>query len=92
VGETGGNDTVCLTGSGKGSIAVTLNGCSEGKFSANVPLIVFGQGAENVISESGLTNPTYLIENPTTDNIGSDLDHEAIQWAGLAAAIEILGA
>ena len=39
---------------------------------------------------SGLKNPVYLIESTTTDNIETDLDNDALQWAGLKAAMEIL--
>jgi hypothetical protein len=39
-----------------------------------------------------VTNPAYLIESLSTDNIESDLDNEALQWAGLTTAIEILNA
>lgn len=39
---------------------------------------------------SGLKNPTYLLESLTTDNIETDLVDEALQWAGLKSALEIL--
>ncbi len=39
-----------------------------------------------------MTNPSYLIESLSTDNIETDLDNEALQWAGLTAAMEILNA
>ncbi len=90
VGGTSGNDTVSFAASGR-NIAVTLNGVSEGTFSANGSLIVFGQGGTDVVHEgSGLRNPTYLLESLTTDNIETDLDNEALQWAGLKSALEIL--
>jgi PKD domain len=90
VGGTSGNDTVGFAASGR-NIAVTLNGVSEGTFSANGSLIVFGQGGTDVVHEgSGLKNPTYLLESLTTDNIETDLDNEALQWAGLKSALEIL--
>jgi hypothetical protein len=34
----------------------------------------------------------YRTENPTSDDIATDLDNAAVQWAGLSAAIEVLGA
>ncbi len=92
VGGTSGNDTVKFAASGKSGIAVTLNGVSEGTYSASGPLIVFGQGGSDTVSESGLSNPDYLIESLSTDNVETDLDDEALKWAGLAAAVEILNA
>jgi hypothetical protein len=92
VGGTSGNDTVNFTSSGK-SIGVTLNGASEGTFTANGSLIVFGQGGKDVIhKDSKLTNPSYLLESLTANNIQTDLVNEALQWAGLTAAMEILNA
>ena len=90
VGGTSGNDTVKFAASGRNGIAVTLNGVSEGTYSTSGPLIVFGQGGSDVANESGVTNPDYLIESLSTDNIETDLDDEALQWAGLTAAMEIL--
>jgi PKD repeat protein len=93
VGGTSGNDTVNFTPSGKGGIAVTLNGASDGVFSTSGPLIVFGQGGTDSVNEgSGLTNPSYLLDGPTADNVEAGLDSEAIQWAALSAAVEILNA
>jgi hypothetical protein len=37
-----------------------------------------------------MRNQDYLLESSTADNIQTDLDNEAIQWAGLSAAVEIL--
>jgi hypothetical protein len=43
-----------------------------------------------VINEtSALKNLSDLLERPTADNIETDLDNEALQWAGLTAALEI---
>jgi hypothetical protein len=39
-----------------------------------------------------VNNPDYLIESLSTDSIETDLDNEALQWAGLTAAVEILNA
>jgi RHS repeat-associated protein len=92
VGGTAGNDTVSFAASGK-NIAVTLNGVSEGTYSTSGPLIVMGQGGKDTVNEaSGLKNPQYLLESPTADNVEADLDNEAIHWAGLTAAMEILNA
>ena len=92
VGGTTGNDTVSFVASGK-NIAVTLNGVSEGVYSTSGPLIVFGQGGKDVVHEgAGLKNSVYLLESPTADSIETDLDNEALQWAGLAAAMEFLNA
>jgi PKD domain/MBG domain len=99
---TSGNETVTLTASGSNrlsatpnggsGIAVTLNGVSEGVYSTSGPVVVFEQGGSDTVSESGVTNSVDLIESLTTDNIEADLDNEAIQWAGLTAAVEILNA
>jgi hypothetical protein len=52
-----------------------------------------GQGGKDVVHEgSGLKNPVDLLESTTADNVGTDLDNEALQWAGLTAAMEILNA
>jgi len=91
VGGTTGNDTVGFAASGKNGIDVTLDGVNEGVFSTNGPLIVFGQGGKDVVKKgSGLKNPVYLLGSTTADNIETDLDNEALQWAGLKAAMEIL--
>jgi PKD repeat protein len=90
VGGTTGKDTVGFTASGS-QIAVTLNKVAEGTFSTSGPLIVFGQGGADVINVgTGVTNTSYLLETPTADNVETDLDDAAIQWAGLSSAVEIL--
>jgi hypothetical protein len=89
VGGTSGNDTVNFT-PGQGGIAVTVDGVSEGVYSTNGPLVVFGQGGKDVVNKgSGLTNPVDLLQSPTASNVRADLDNEAIQWAGLSAALAI---
>jgi hypothetical protein len=93
VGGTAGNDTIAFASSGRNGIAVTLNGVSEGTCSTNGPLIVMGQGGTDTVNEgSGVKNTVDLLESPTADNIETDLDNEALQWAGLTAAMEILNA
>ena len=90
LGGTTSKDTVAFTASG-GKIAVTLNKIAEGTFSTSGPLIVFGQGGADVITVgAGVTNPSYLLASPTADNAEADMDQEAIQWAGLSSAVEIL--
>jgi len=90
VGGTPNKDTVTFTASGSG-IAVTLNKVNEGTFVTSGPLIVFGQGGADVVNVgAGITNPSYLLETPNADNVETDLDNDAIQWAGLSAAVEIL--
>jgi len=92
VGVPSGNETIDFNLSCK-NIAVTVNGASEGTFSTSGPLIVFGQGSTDIVNEgSGLTNSISLLQSPTVDNLETDLDNEAIQWAGLTAAVEILNA
>jgi PKD repeat protein len=89
VGGTSGNDTVNFIAA-QGGIAVTVNGVSEGVYSTKGPLVVFGQGGKDVVNKSsGLNNPVYLLESPTASNVKADLDNEAIQWAGLSAALAI---
>ncbi len=91
VGGTSGNDTVNFALSGSSNIAVTLNGVSEGVYSTSGPLIIFGQGGKDTDKEgTGLKNTVYLLASPTADSAESDLDNEAIQWAGLSAAVQIL--
>jgi hypothetical protein len=93
VGGTTANDTVSFASSGKNGIAVTLNGKSEGTFTTSGPLIVFGQGGSDTIKESSaLKNQSFLLPSMNADNIETDLDNEALQWAGLTAAMEILNA
>ena len=70
---------------------MTLNGVSEGVYSTSGPLIIFGQGGKDTDKEgTGLKNTVYLLASPTTESAESDLDKEAIQWAGLSAAVQIL--
>jgi hypothetical protein len=54
-------------------------------------VIVFGQGGRDVTSlGSSLKNASYLLESPNADSVETDSDNEALQWAGLSAAMEIL--
>jgi len=56
-------------------------------------VIVMGQGSTDILNKaSGVKNTVDLLESPTADNLETDLDNEAIQWAGLTAAVEILNA
>jgi hypothetical protein len=89
---TSGTETIGFTPSGKSGISVTLGGTNEGVFTTSGPLVVFGQGGKDTVRESGLKNPLYVLQSPTVDNVESDLDEEAIKWAGLKAAVEILNA
>jgi tartrate-resistant acid phosphatase type 5 len=92
VGTTG-NNTINFAAGGTNLIAVTINGVSQGTFSANGSLIVFGQGGKDVISKSSaLTNPSYLLQSRNANNVETDLDTQALQWAGLTAAMKILDA
>ena len=93
IGGTSGNDTISLTASGKNGIDVTLDGVNEGVFSTSGPVIVFGQGGKDTVKEaSGMKNTVYLLESATADNVETDFDDEAIQWAGFKGAVEILNA
>jgi hypothetical protein len=57
------------------------------------PLNVFGHVGDDAATESVTVNePIYLFENATGDNIQPDLGEEAIEWAGLNAALESLNA
>jgi hypothetical protein len=89
---TSGTETIGFTPSGKSGVSVTLGGTNEGVFTTSGPLVVFGQGGKDTVRESGLKNPLYVLQSPTADNVESDLDEEAIKWAGLKAAVEILNA
>ena len=91
VGGTTGNDTVLFAAAPKGGIAVTLDGVNEGVYTTTGPLVVFGGGGKDTVKESpALKNAVALLESPTADNFEADLDKEAIQWAGLSAAVNIL--
>ena len=61
----------------------------------------FGDGTNQTSSSNSLVlvnhvyphmNLVYRTENPTSDDIATDIDNAAVQWAGLSAAIEVLGA
>lgn len=91
VGGTVGNDTINFAPASSNGIAVTRDGVAEGVFNTSGPFIVFGQGGHDVVQVgAGLSNPSYLLESPTADEVEADLDNEALQWAGLTAAMEIL--
>ncbi len=93
VGGTTGNDTVVFAAAAKGGIAVTLDGVNEGVYTTTGPLIVFSGGGKDTVKESlTLKNTVALLESPTADNFETDLDKEAIQWAGLTAAVTIMNA
>jgi PKD domain/Putative Ig domain len=90
VGGAPGNDAVIFAASTSG-IAVTLDGVNEGVYSTTGPLVVSGQGGKDTVKESpGLKNAIYLLESRAADNIEADLDDQAIQWAGVSAAMSIL--
>jgi hypothetical protein len=91
VGGTSGNDTVLFSAAGPGAITVTLDGVNQGVYSTTGPLIVFGQGGKDVVKESpGLKNTVDPLESPAADNLEADLDDQAIQWAGVSAAVNVL--
>ena len=89
---TSGTETIDFAASGKSGIDVTLGGVNEGVFTTSGPLLVFGQGGKDTVKEGGLKNSLYLLESPTADNVGADMDEESILWVGLTAAVEILNA
>jgi hypothetical protein len=89
---TSGKSTILFAASDQ-NIAVTLNGIAQGTFSTNGPLIIFGQGGKDNYTEgAGVTTTVDLLESPTADDVETDLDNEALQWAGLIAATKILNA
>jgi hypothetical protein len=93
VGGTSGNDTIQLASAGTGIVAVTVNGMSAGSFSTTGPVIVMGQGGTDTVNKgTAVKNAVDLLESPTSNNLETDLDKEAIQWAGLTAAVEVLNA
>ena len=88
IGEMPG-DTVSVTAAPGGGIAVTLNGVSQGVFNVTGPVILLGQ--QPTKPAFGLsTNSNLLVQTPTAASLESQLDSEALQWAGLSAATEIL--
>jgi PhoPQ-activated pathogenicity-related protein len=90
VGETPGN-SYSFGAAANGGIAVTINGVSQGVFNVSGPVIVLGQQGKQLANQSyGFSNQGLLVETPTVDSLESNLDSEALQWAGLSAATEIL--
>ncbi len=88
IGEMPG-DTVSVTAAPGGGVAVTLNGVSQGVFHVTGPVILLGQ--QPTKSAFGLTsNSNSLVQTPTAASLEDQLDSEALQWAGLSAATEIL--
>jgi PKD repeat protein len=88
IGEMPG-DTVSVTAAPGGGIAVTLNGVSQGVFNVTGPVILLGQ--QPTKSPVGLSvNQNPLVQTPTAASLENQLDSEALQWAGLSAATEIL--
>jgi hypothetical protein len=74
-------------------IDVTLDGVNEGIFSTSGPLLVFGRGGKDTVKEgAGLKNRVHRLQSTMADNVQTDLDSHAIQWAGLSAAVESLNA
>jgi PKD repeat protein len=76
-----------------GGIAVTLDGVSQGVVNVNGPVILVGQPTKTSFGLN--SNQTYnyhnlTVETPTTATLESDEDSEALQWAGLSAATQIL--
>jgi hypothetical protein len=56
-------------------------------------VIFFGQGAKDVVNErSELRNRASVLHSPAADSIETDLNDEAIQWAGLTDAVDVLNA
>ena len=70
--------------------AVTLDGVSQGVFNPTGPVVLLGQQQppKPVLSMNQMTGVS--IQTPTTASLESELDSEALQWAGLSAATEIL--
>ncbi len=87
IGEMPG-DTVNVTAAPGGGIAVTLNGVSQGVFNVTGPVIILGQQPTKQAFGASLNN--VLVQTPTAASLESQLDSEALQWAGLSAATEIL--
>jgi hypothetical protein len=88
-----GNDTVLLGAAGTVGSRVTLDGVDEGVYNTAGPLVVFGQGSQESVSEApGLKNAMDVLGSPAAANIEAALEEQAIQWAGLSAAINVLSA
>ncbi len=86
IGETPGN-SYSIGAAANGGIAVTIDGVSQGVFNVSGPVIVLGQQGKPSFA---LSTRGSLVETPTVDSLESNLDSEALQWAGLSAATEIL--
>jgi hypothetical protein len=54
--------------------------------------VLSGQGDSFTVSNGAAENSVHPLESTKTDYVEADLDDEAIQWAGLTAALEILTA
>ncbi len=90
---TSGTETINFAASGASGISVTLNGASQGTYSTSGPILVFGQGGRDTVKKgAGVKNSLDLLQSPTADNVETDLNDEALKWAGLTAAMEILNA
>jgi PhoPQ-activated pathogenicity-related protein len=90
IGETPGN-SYSFGAAANGGIAVTIDGVSQGVFNVSGPVIVLGQQGKQLANQSyGFSNQGLLVETPTVGSLESNLDSEALQWAGLSAATEIL--
>jgi PhoPQ-activated pathogenicity-related protein len=88
VGETPG-DTVSFSAAA-GGIGVTLNGVSQGVFSVSGPVILLGSSGKTPFSGNLGLGRAIQVQTPTVDSLESTIDNEALQWAGLSAATEIL--
>jgi len=61
--------------------------------STNGPPIVAGQRGNATASKGArLKNPAHPLLLPTADNRETALDDEAIRWAGLVVAMEVINA
>jgi hypothetical protein len=83
VGGTSGNETATFSTTGSSGIAQNL---AAAGISQTVPLIEYGQGVS-----PGFTTVADLLESPMADNSPSEASSDAIQWAAVSAAVNLLG-
>jgi hypothetical protein len=83
VGETSSSQTATFSTAGSSGITVTL--AAEAGTGQTVPLVDYEQGVS-----PGLTAAADLLENPMADNPQFEPNSDAIQWAAVSAAVNLL--
>jgi len=87
--DTSGNDAINFAAVGKAVVA----GTAEATFNADAALLDRGSSGNDDIHENLTPKiPGNPAESPAADTAGSSLVDEAMQWLGLAAALDMLNA